>query len=143
MERVTDSNYYQVSGWMVKRLGLKGVALTVFAIVYSFSQDRESAFYGSLSYLAEFTGATKKTIITALQDLCERMYIIKDAATLNGFKCNRYFVNWEKILPVMQWEIPENEEVKPPKNEKEKSSPLVKKLHLGGVKITPNNKDNN
>lgn len=93
MSRINDDNYYQISGWMVNRLGLKGTELQVFAIIYGFSQDSESWFGGSLSYLEEWTSSTKPTVIKALKELVDKEFIIKDTNVVNGVTFNRYKVN--------------------------------------------------
>ena len=75
--RIKDENYYVIQGFMINLLGLKGVALSVYAIIYGFTQDGESEFTGSLQYLCDFTGGTSKpTIIKALKELVEKQYII-------------------------------------------------------------------
>ena len=48
MAKILDDNYYQVSGWMLNRLHLKGTELQIYAIIYGFSQDGESKITGSL-----------------------------------------------------------------------------------------------
>ena len=106
--KVKDDNFFLVSGWMLNRLNLKGTALHVFAIIYGFSQDGEGSYTGSLQYLMDFTNTTKKTIISTLQELVEKGYLIKTENYINGVKFNTY-----------------------------KSSPLVKKLHQGSEEITP------
>lgn len=53
---VKDENYYQISGWMINKLKLKGTELQVFAIIYGFSQGEQGVFTGSLRYLQDFTG---------------------------------------------------------------------------------------
>ena len=73
--KIKDENFYQISGWMLNRLKLKGIALEIFAIIYGFSQDGESEFKGSISYLCDFTGTSKPTIIKALKELVENNYI--------------------------------------------------------------------
>ena len=88
--RIKDENYYQVQGWMLNRLGLKGTALDVYAIIYSFSQDGESWFAGSLQYLIDFTNASRRTIINTLQDLVKKGYLVKREALVNGVKYNDY-----------------------------------------------------
>ena len=93
MSRLNDENYYQVSGWMINRLGLKGTELQVFAIVYGFSQDEESWFTGSLSYLEDWTGSTKPTVIKALKELVSKEFLIKESADLNNVTFNRYKAN--------------------------------------------------
>lgn len=127
--KVRDENYFMVCGWMVNRLGLKGTALHLFAIIYGFSQDGEGSFTGSLQYLCDFTNATKKTVITSLKDLTERGYLAKTENFINGMKYNTY-----KITPGVENLHRGGEETTPG---------VVKKLHRGGEEITPNNKDNN
>lgn len=93
MSRINDENYYQISGWMLNRLQLKGTELQVFAIIYGFSQDGESTFSGSISYLCDWVGASKPTIIKALKDLVEKQFIVKETATLNNVPFNKYRAN--------------------------------------------------
>lgn len=93
MSKINDENYYQISGWMLNRLNLKGTELQVFAIIYGFSQDGESMFAGSLPYLCDWVGASKPTIIKALKDLVSKEYIIKDTLEINNVTFNRYKAN--------------------------------------------------
>ena len=63
-------------------LELKGNELTIFAIIYSFSQDGESEFKGSISYLQKFANIeSKQTVYTMLDRLKTKHYIKK-----RGFK---------------------------------------------------------
>ena len=96
--KVPDERYFIVSGWMLNKLGLKGVALQVYAIIYGFSQDGESRFEGSLQYLCDFTGATKPTVIKALKELVEQGYVLKTEKPVNGVRFNSY----QAILPVVK-----------------------------------------
>lgn len=96
---MNDENYYQISGWMINKLKLKGIELNVYAIIYGFSQDGESEFKGSLKYLSEFTGGTSKpTLIKALKDLTEKKFIIRREEIINKVKFNRYRAN----LPLLK-----------------------------------------
>ena len=115
--RIRDENFYMVQGWMINQLGLKGVPLNVYAIIYGFSQDGENEYTGSVQYLCDFTGGTTKpTIIKALKDLVEKEYIIRREEFINGVQFNRYKVNL----------------------------PLLKNFNGGSKEILPNNKlDNN
>ena len=97
MSKIRDDNYYQISGWMLNRLGLKGTELQVFAIIYGFSQDGESVFSGSLSYMGDWVGASKPTIIKALKELTDKQYIIKESVVVNQVTFNRYKANLEVI----------------------------------------------
>ena len=96
--KVKDDNFFLVSGWMLNRLNLKGVALQVFSIIYGFSQDGEGSFTGSLQYLMDFTNASKNTILKALKDLTDLEYITKSENTINGVK----FCTYKTNAPVVQ-----------------------------------------
>ena len=129
--RIKDENYYQIQGWMINRLGLKGVALSVYAIIYGFSQDGENEYTGSVQYLCDFLGGVSKpTVITALKNLVEQKHISRREEIINGVQFNRY----KAILP-------------PVKNfnggGKEISSGEVKNLNGGSKEFLPNNKSNN
>ena len=91
--KVKDDNFFLVSGWMINRLNLKGVALQVFSIIYGFSQDGESCFTGSLQYLMDFTNASKPTIIKALKELVDAGFLLKIENEMNGVKFNKYKAN--------------------------------------------------
>lgn len=68
--KIRDENFYTVLGWMLNVLKLKGNNLIVFAIIYSFSQDGESEFTGSLTYLQSFANIkSQQTVITVLNTL--------------------------------------------------------------------------
>lgn len=97
MSKILDDNYFQVTGWMLNRLKLKGIALNVYAIIYGFSQDGESSFNGSRQYLCDFTGATKPTIDKALFELREMNLIIKTSKRINNVIHNEYKANLEAL----------------------------------------------
>jgi hypothetical protein len=97
MAKVKDESYFQVSGWMINRLGLKGTTLNVYAIIYGFTQDGETEFTGSRQYLCEFTGATKPTIDKSLNELIEKDLIIKQSYSINNVLFNKYKANLDKI----------------------------------------------
>ena len=129
MTKVLNSNIYTIHGWMLNELKLKGVELNVYAIVYSFSQDGESEFYGSRKYLCDFIGVSKPTIDKALNELLAKGYITKKSEKRNDVTFNRYKVNLECLNFATS---------------KETLSGVVKELDWGGGKETlPNNKNNN
>ncbi|MBR6873065.1 MAG: conserved phage C-terminal domain-containing protein [Ruminococcus sp.] len=127
--KIGDDNYFQISGWMINRLGLKGTLLKIFAIIYGFSQDGESRFAGSLQYLMDFTGASRRTVIYSLKELTEKGYLIKHETEKNGIKFNEY-----EIAPGVQKLHGVSAEIAPEG---------VQKLHRGGAKIAPNNIEDN
>lgn len=95
--KIKDENYFQISGWMINKLGLKGNTLMVYAIIYGFSQDGESYFSGSRKYLCDFIGATKPTIDKSLQELIEKNYIFKYSEKINDITHNKYKINLDVV----------------------------------------------
>lgn len=89
--RIKDENYYTIHGWMINRLGLKGIQLSLYAIIYGFSQGGENEYRGRLQYLCEFTGGTSKpTVIKALKELVDKGYLAKREEVINGVLFVRY-----------------------------------------------------
>lgn len=117
--RIRDDNFYLIGGWMINRLGLKGTALQVFAIVYGFSQDGEGIFSGSLQYLCDFTNASKPTIIKALKELVDAGLLIKGERLENGVRQCTYQVSQE-VVKKLYW------------GSKESLPGVVKNLKRGG-----------
>lgn len=121
---INDDNYYQVQGWMLNRLELKGNDLLVFAIIYGFSQDGKGLYSGSLQYLQKFTGSSKNTVLSSLKFLCEKGYIIRDDLVVNDVVFPRYKFNTQFARGV------------------QKLNWGGAKIELGGgAKIEPNNKE--
>ena len=88
-----DGQYYQISGWMGKRLGLRGNDLICFAIIYGFSMDGESQFKGNLTYLAECMFATQPTALMCLKKLLGCNLILKQEELVYGKKRCYYATN--------------------------------------------------
>lgn len=85
--------YYVITDEMRTSLGLKGNELLVFAIINGYSQSQQGCFYGSLAYLQELTGAaSKRTIITTLQDLVAKGHIVKREMMVDGVRRVLYTV---------------------------------------------------
>lgn len=119
---IKDENYYTIQGWMRNRLHLKGNDLHVYAMLYSFSQDGQSEFRGSLNYMADFTGGGLNTIKRSLSRLEKYGLIEKEdhhskTGRTNGFKCVPIEqINTEKIgQPKMGYPIVQNEPSTRPK----------------------------
>lgn len=87
---ITPNNYYNVQGWMITELGLKGNELAAYAIIYGFSQDGASVYSGSSRYLSEWLNCSKRTVLTILANLTEKGYIIKTTVEKNGVIFNDY-----------------------------------------------------
>ena len=126
--KIRDDNYFQVSGFMINRLGLKGVPLNVYAILYGFSQDGENEYTGGLSYLCEFAGnVSRPTVIKALKELTEKEYIIKREEIINNVKFTRYKINLQVVKNLYG-------------GSKETLQGVVKNLYGGSKETLPNNK---
>lgn len=117
-----NENYITIQGWMRNVLNLKGNELMVYALIYGFSQDGETEFVGSAGYIAEWIGATKRTVFNTLDALVSKKLLEKTEKYNNGVKTCMY-----KISPVMKIFHGGDE-----------------KFSLGGSeKTSPNNLDNN
>lgn len=97
--KIRDENYYIVHGWMINVLNLKGNELIVFAIIFSFSQDGESEFTGSLTYLKDFANISERSAPALLASLVEQKLVLKREFMYKGSKVKRiaYSVNFEEI----------------------------------------------
>lgn len=86
---VKKENYITIQGWMTD-LGLSGNKLLVFAIIYGFSQDEQSVFSGSSTYIADWLKIDKRNVLAILKYLTENDFIIKIEKTINGVKLCDY-----------------------------------------------------
>ena len=89
---IKDENYFVVHGWMRTKLNLKGNHLTIYALIYGFSQDGESEFRGTLQYITDFTGGAGRTVRGVLKDLATQGLIRKvnhneKKGEANGYVC--------------------------------------------------------
>ena len=87
-----SKNYTNIQGWMVSDLKLKGNNLIIYAIIYGFTQDENTMFTGSLSYLSSWTNSTKRGVMNNLKNLEEKGLIVKKENFLNGIKHVKYCV---------------------------------------------------
>ena len=90
--KVRDNNFVAIQGWMITKLGLKGNALIVYAIIYGFSQDDQNHFTGSLQYLADWTSTTKPGVHKILRSLVNKGFIRKKDKLINNVKLCEYYV---------------------------------------------------
>lgn len=96
--KIRNENFYTVLGWMLNVLELKGNELIVFAIIYSFSQDGESEFTGSLTFLQSFANIKSHNTVTCiLKSLTDRQMIIRREYIRDNVKRVAYKANMEYI----------------------------------------------
>ena len=91
MEEPRDT-YTVIPGW-TKRLGLSLVEKVVYCVIYGFSQDADSTFHGSRSYLADVAECGLRTIDRALASLVEKGLILKREKYVGGVKFCEYVAN--------------------------------------------------
>lgn len=117
--------FITVQDWMVKNFNLKGNELLAYALIYGFSQEGESEFKGSISYISEWLNTSKSTTMRILKKLIEMGVIKKRTVTINGMIIN----NYTAVMP---------EEYEKSQNDTGgvKITPGVSKCDEGGIKMT-------
>jgi hypothetical protein len=88
--RVKSENYFRVYGWMLNDLQLKGNDLLVYAVVYGFSLGKNGWYNGSIKYLSDYTGASRRTVMDCLKTLTNQGLLIKQSESKRGMTLNRY-----------------------------------------------------
>lgn len=116
-----DNYYIVIQGWM-RRLGITGNDLLVFAFINGYSQQGQGAFYGSLPTLCEACGIARRTAIDVLARLTEQGYLAKSETWHNGVRYCSYQV---RVVGCAE------------------SARVVQNLHGGGAESAPNNKEYN
>lgn len=97
-DKIRDENYLVITGWMSNKLKLKREELLVYALIYQFSQDNYSRYYGGRKYIAEWFNCSLSTIDRALDNLVEKNYIIKETYAVNNVTYNRYKCNLDILV---------------------------------------------
>ena len=139
ISHVKPDNFILVQGWMLTDLHLSRNDLLVYAIIHGFSQDGESCFHGSLQYLADWTGSTKKGIQKNLKNLIAKGFITKSEKVVNGVKYCEY-VSTDRKTGGYGTEFPGMEHCSPGM---EHCSPGMELSSPGMEHCPPNNIDNN
>ena len=124
---------------MVTELGLKGNELIIYAIIAGFSQDGESNFHGSLSYLSEWTNTSKQTVINCLISLQDKGLIINNEFYVNNVKNCEYRAT-AFIEEYQSKKMNSDDEFE---YQSKNFNRVVKKFDGGSQKILPNNIEDN
>ena len=93
MENTIRISSITIQGWMVTELGLKGNDLLIYALIFGFSKDGESKFYGSRRYIAKWFNLVPTSVDNILKNLVSRDLIIKCTEEKNGVISNHYKAN--------------------------------------------------
>ena len=81
---MNDSSYIVVMAWMMTRLGLNGNELLAYALIYSYSQDAQGCYFGSLSHTAERLNISRRAAVDVLNRLLDKGYITKSTVDIDG-----------------------------------------------------------
>ena len=92
MKAFRDTNHIVIHGWMRTKFKLKGPELLVYAIIYGFTQEGETAFYGSRRYMAEAAGIALPTVDKVISSLIEKGLIEKQHRVNDGVSHCHYMV---------------------------------------------------
>lgn len=87
---MANDDFYIVNSWMIEDLGLSGVELQCFAIIWSLSRGKKQMYIAGNSHLIKMTKKCEHTIITALKSLCEKGLIKKVPTVVNNVERNFY-----------------------------------------------------
>lgn len=110
--KLNSKNYIAVADWMMQ-LGLSSKELLAYAIIYGFSQDGESKFHGSLSYMAAWLKMNDRAnVLRVLNSLVKKGMITKDSKVSSTKKWCEYSVidrnfTSESYVIIYPWMIEE------------------------------------
>lgn len=124
MAKVKNEHYITIQEFMVKDLELSGNELIAYALIYGFSQDGESYFKGSLSYVAKWLNCSKATACNILNKLADDGFLEKKEKNVNGVRLCDY-----TTYPIDEKVLKEIKEKKKERKEKEKAERYAKKLN--------------
>jgi DNA-binding PadR family transcriptional regulator len=91
-------------------LDLSPVEKIAYALVYSFCKKGE-CFNGKNSYLQEWLGCSKQTLINTMTSLEEKGLIVKQQEMVNGKTVNMYMLGVKKLDPMGQKIRPEGSKI--------------------------------
>ena len=132
-------NYIVIQDFMLTDLGLTGNDLLVYALVYGYSQDGESEYYGSLSHISELLRLDRSTVIRVLNRLVERGLVRKRDGEIRNVQRCFYSV---AVADEVQMSEHGGDGETPHNSEGSGKMPPVAKCHRGSGKMPPPNINN-
>lgn len=90
-------NYITVPGFAIVELGLSGNELLCYSLIYGFTQDKETKFKGSLTYISSALNVTKQNAKKIIDRLIDRGLIDKHELFVSGVKFCHYTANREGV----------------------------------------------
>ena len=88
-----EGTYITIQSWMRTELGLTGNELLIFALIFGFCQDEETVFKGTLSYMADWIGTSKRTAINITKSLVDKGFIDRIEEQISGVTLVRYKIS--------------------------------------------------
>ena len=79
-----NNRFIVVMGWMMTSLGLSGNDLLCYALIHGYSQDRQGAYFGSLSHTAEALNLSRRAVVDVLERLVARGAIRRKHVVMDG-----------------------------------------------------------
>ena len=121
----TKQTGYILHDFMIEDMGLSGVALRVYALIYSFTKAGSDC-HGSVDYIGERVGASRTGVKDAIKKLIQKGHITK--INDDKIKTNRYIANISPTgrIPTGQKKTLQGQKTTPDRSEND-----------------PNNKENN
>ena len=131
-------SYITIQDWMVSDLHLKGNELLAYALIYGFSQDEQSCFYGSYQYVMEWLSVDKTTAMRVLRSLENKGLLRKWKEKVGNVTVNRYAANVEPVCPAASDQLQNTTGGKMQPVAKYNSDPLQNATQTSG-KMQPQN----
>lgn len=91
-------NYITVPGFAIVDMGLSGNELLCYALIYGFTQDGETEFRGSLSYVSSALNVTRQNAKKILDRLVDRGAIEKKEVFFSGVKFCHYVAKKPSVV---------------------------------------------
>ncbi len=89
---------WKVYTWMVDKLHLSGNQLSVFALIYTCTEDSSETFELSLSEISNLTNVPERNVKTIIKSLCKKEYLLKIEPEKGKSQIIIYTINTSKIV---------------------------------------------
>lgn len=87
---LNNENSFILCGWMINDLNLSGHELIIYAIIYNFSQEKNSLCFASQEYLGAWTGLSVRSVRRVLDNLEKNKLISKKISSNENGRFNVY-----------------------------------------------------
>lgn len=91
-------NHITIPGFAIVELGLSGNELICYSLIYGFTQDEETEFFGSLNYISSALNVTRQNAKRILDRLLQQGLIEKREIFFSGVKFCRYVAKRNGVI---------------------------------------------